>query len=371
VTAFSLYDKTSALGGVYVMFMTNRMQMLYFILLMPSYLVHPYMIWGIVAIGILSQVNLMMLSKWFSSNYSAKGYQGFVELFGERAVRLFAFAGLFLLVVKLIVITLGYVELVHQVMFPSMNTNWLILFILLISCYVAAHGMEKTIRFVVIVFLSTVWMILFFFPFFFPPIASLHDLYPLIPTDWSMRSWKALLFVWSSLSGPEYLICLAPWLRPQQKMLKYLTLANTMSVLEYLILFVASLLFFGSNYLSKIKFPTLDITRYLQSPAFERIDIILISVNMFRFVFAISIFLLCFYGAVRIIVGRLHEQTTRIGFMASCITIFVCMIIVNQWFWKGATGENIWLTLQIWLGAVTYLLVPAFLLVAIKQKGRV
>lgn len=371
MTAFSLYDKTSTFSGVYVMFMVNRLQMLYFILIMPSHLVHPYMIWGIIVIGILSQINLTILSKWFASDYSAKGYQGFVELFGDRAVRFFAFAGLFLIVVKITVITLGYVEVVHKFMYPSMDKKWLILFILLISCYVAAQGMEKTIRFAVIAFLCTIWIIILFYPFFFPPLASLHDLVPLIPVDWSMHSWQALLLVWSSLSGPEYLICLAPWLNSKQRMLKYLTFANAMSVFEYLLLFVASLLFFGSNYLSISNFPLIHMIRYLQSPTFERIDMIVIPVHMFHFVFAIAILLLLFYGAVRIIVGRLHKQTTRIGFMSSWITILVCTTIVSQWFWKTGTEQNFWSALQIWLGALTYFFVPVFLLVSIKRKGRV
>jgi hypothetical protein len=371
VTAFSLYDKTSALGGVYVMLIVNRMQLIYFFLVLPRYLLHPYMIWGIVAMGILSQVNLMMLSKWFSSDYSAKGYQGFVELFGERAVRFFVFTGLFLILLKITVSTLIYVKTVQQFVFPSMNINWLILFTLLISCYVAAQGMENTIRFSIISFSGSFWIILLFCSFFFLPIASLHDLYPLIPTDWSMHLWKALLFVLSSLSGPEYLICLAPWLRPQQKMLKYLTLGNAITVLEYLIELVASLLFFGSQYLSKTNFPVVNMMRYLQSPVFERIDIILLSAHMFHFVFIISILLLCFYGATRIVVGRLHKQTTRIGFISSCITIFVCIIMVNKWFWTEGGEQNDWLVFEIWSRAVTYLLVPAFLLVAIKRRGRV
>ncbi len=371
MTAFSLYDKTSTFDGVYALFIVNRMQMLYFILVMPVYLIHSYMIWGIVIMGILSQINLMMLSKWFTSNYSAKGYEGFVQLFGERMIRFFAFTGLFLILIKIIVITLGYVEMVHQFIFPSMNINWLIFFMLLISWYIAVQGIDKTIRFAVIVFLSTIWMILLFLPFFFPPIASLHDLYPLIPTDWSIHSWEGLLLIWSSLSGPEYLVFLVPWLKPEQKMLKYLMVGNAISVLEYLLLFIASLLFFGSNYLSKSEFPVVNMLRYLQSPVFERIDIILISTYMFQFAFAISLFILFFYGGIRIILGKWHEQTTRIGFVVSCMTIFVCIIIVNEWFWKAGEKQNMILVLQIWLGALTYLLVPVFLLVASKLKERV
>ncbi|MDR7319543.1 GerAB/ArcD/ProY family transporter [Brevibacillus nitrificans] len=371
MTPFSLYEKTSAYGGVYVLFMVNRLQMLYLILIMPTYLVHPYMIWGIVAMGIFSQINLMMLSRWFASDYSAKGYQGFVQLFGERMVRFFAFAGLFLIVLKVTVITLGYLEIIHQFIFPSMNANWLILFILLASWYVAAQGMEKTIRFVVIAFLMMFWVIFLFFPFFLPPIAKLHHIYPLIPAEVSMHSWKALLFVWSSLSGPEYLICLAPWLSRQQKMLKYLTLGNAISVVEYLLLFIASLLFFGSDYLTKIKFPVVHMIRYLQSPVLERMDQILILLHLFPLVLIISILLLYFHGAIRIIVGKPHEPTTRMGLMASWIAILVCLIVVNEWFWQTGAEQNLWLDLQIWLGAFTFLLVPAVLQVAIKLKGRV
>lgn len=366
----SLYDKTSSLGGIYVLFMANRLQMLYFILIMPLYLVYPNMIWAIVVMGILSQINLMLLSKWFSSDFSAKGYQGFVQLFGERMVRFFALTGLLLFIFKITVITLGYVEIVHQFMFPTMDRNWLVLFIVLISCYVAAQGMEKTIRFIVIVFLCSVWILIVYIPFFLPPIASMHDLYPLIPIDWSIHSWKGLLFVWSSLSGSEYLICLVPWFKPKQQMMKYLTIANTVSVMEYLFLFVASLLFFGSNYLSNSNYPVVNMIRYLQSPVFERIDMILISVHMFHFVFVISIFLLYFYGSVRIVLGRLHKQTTRIGFVLSCITFLVYIVIVNKWFWKAGAEQNSWTDLQIWLGAITYSVVPAFLLISIKVKGR-
>ena len=69
MASFSLYDKTTTFSGVYVVFMVNRMQVLYLLLVMPSSLVHPYMIWGILVMGLLSQINLFLLSKWFSSHY--------------------------------------------------------------------------------------------------------------------------------------------------------------------------------------------------------------------------------------------------------------------------------------------------------------
>lgn len=139
----SLFNQTSTLGGIHFLLLVNRTQMHYFILIMPVYLVHSYMVWGIVALGLLSQLNLMMLSKWFTSSYASKGYQGFVQLFGKRAVQVFAILGFVIILLKISIITLGYVEMLHNFIYPSMNKKWLILVILSISLFVASHGMEK------------------------------------------------------------------------------------------------------------------------------------------------------------------------------------------------------------------------------------
>lgn len=213
----SLFSRTSTLGGIYFLFLVNRMQMHYFILIMPVYLIHSYMVWGIIVMGLLSQLNLMMLSKWFTSSYAAKGYQGFVQLFGKRPVQVFAILGYLVILLKISVITLGYVDMLQSFIYPSMNKKWLILMILLISLFVASHGMEKTLRFVIIAFLCGAWIVIVFIPFFFPPLATYRELYPLIPTEWSKQSWLGLLFIWSAFSGPVYLAFLVPWLSSNKK----------------------------------------------------------------------------------------------------------------------------------------------------------
>lgn len=210
--SISLFNRTSTLGGIYFLLLVNRMQMHYFILIMPVYLVHPYMVWGIVVMGLLSQLNLMMMSKWFTSSYAAKGYQGFLQLFGKRTVQVFALLGFLIILLKISIVTLGYVEMLHNFIFPSMDKRWLILIILLISLYVASHGMENTLRFVVIAFLCGAWISVMFIPFFFQPDANYRDLYPLIPTEWSGQSWQSLLFIWSAFSSPVYLVFMVPWL---------------------------------------------------------------------------------------------------------------------------------------------------------------
>lgn len=371
MTSLSLYDKTTTFSGVYVVFMINRMHVLYQLLVMPSQLVHPYMIWGILGLGLFSQINLFILSKWFSYHYAEKGYQGFVELFGRRIVRFLALLGLILLLIKISTLILGIGEVIYQYIFPSMNSNWLILFIFITCYYIAVQGMEKTIQFVMIAFFSTIWMLILFLPFFFPPTASLHDVYPIFPIEWSMDSWKGLLFIWSALSGPEWLVFLAPWLKPQQKILKYFSIANGISVLEYLLIFVASLFFFGSTYLSKTKYPVVDLIRYLQSPVFERIDFIWLSIHLIILVFVVSFFILYFYNAARIVLGTQDKQVTRIGFTTCWLVIVITAVMVNEWFGKSGEEQNFFQNLGIWSDAFTYLLVPTLLLASIKLRRRV
>lgn len=369
--SLSLFNTSSTFEGVYVVLMVNRLQLLYYFFIPPMYLVYPYMIWGIIGMGILSQLNLMIFAKWFSSKNSPKDYQGFVELFGESTIRIFAFLGWIVILIKITIITLSYIEVAHEFIFPAMSMNWLIIIIFILTCYIAGQGMEKTIRFVVIAFLSSFWTILLFIPFFFPPIASVHDLLPIIPTEWSKDSWKGLVFMWSSLSGPEFLVGMLPWLKPGQKMLKYLTIGNALTVMEYIIVFVASLLFFGSNYLRISEFPVVDMIRYLQSPVTERIDMIMISINMIHFAFATSIFKLLLYGAARSVMGTNKKPSTMLGFVSSCVLILICTIIVKETFWKEGTEQNLGLMVEIFSGALTYLLIPSLLLIASKRRRRV
>jgi hypothetical protein len=369
--ALSLFEKTSTYGGIYIMFIVNRLQTVYFMLVMPNYLVQPYMIWGIITVGILSHLNLALLFKWLGSERSAKGFEGFVELFGSKWIRFFAFIGLIPIGMKIIVITIGYAETVQKFIFPSMDLKVLLGLIVVLSAYVASQGMEKTIRFVTIVFFITAWNILVLIPLLYLHTSSLYDLFPLIPTDGTASVWQRLLFLWSCFSGPEYLICLAPWLDLQRKQRVFASIANALSVLEYLFLFVVSLLFFGAVYLKDVRLPVVQIARYLQFPIFERIDVILISMQMFNFVFAIAIFLLCFYGAVRIATGRHQKKKpcTRFGLLILYLTIFTVMLIVVKLMWTDVFRQHVLISIQIWLGALTYLVIPGLLLIANKRKG--
>ena len=326
------------------------------------------MIIVIIGIGIVSQLNLFILSKCWESRYFTEGAEGISKLLGKRMIRLYAFVGLFFIFIKMAFFTLGYSDILHQYIFPSINNNWLILFIFLTSLYLASKGMEKTFQFVVIVIMSTFWIILVFVPLLFAPMSSIHDLYPLIPTDPSKFSWKGVLLIWSSLSGPEYLIFLKPWLTHDKRQFRYFTIGNLISVLEYLLLFIVAILFFGSNYLSKTLYPTIDMVKYFQSPVFERMDIIVISIYLFYIIFALALFLLFFYGLSRIAFAKWNLQPTRKGYLFCAAVILSSFLILYNFSWKSAYKDFLGLDLEIVLSSLSYLIIPITLWIAIKRK---
>lgn len=141
--------------------------------------------------------------------------------------------------------------------------------------------------------------------------------------------------------------------------------------MEYSFLFIASVLFYGSYFLSKINFPFVYMGSYIQFSALERIDYILISFHMFNYVFDISILLLCFYGAGRVFMSKMNEGTTRIGLLSSWFVVLISIILLNQWLWQKVPGQKMLLNIQICLGACIYLLVPAILFTAVKRKESV
>jgi Spore germination protein. len=368
--AISLFRKTSQQeSGFYALFLTNRLQMLHYMIVMPTVLVQPYMLWVIVVVGILSQFCLYILSKWFASPYPAQGCQGFEKLFGKTGIKILALVSLPFLMLKISFISVSYADIMQHFVFPSMDREWHIVFPIILSCYLALFGMENMVRFVTIVIIGIIWILFLYIPFFLLPSNSIHDLYPLVPIGPEPFAWKSLLLVFSSLSGPEYLIAISYWLSPQRKMLKYLTIANAISVGEYLFFSIASLLFYGSNYLPTIKYPSVEMGRYLQSPIFERVDIILISAYMFSIIYLLALFALMVYGASRLL-GKAKKGTSRLGLIVSGCAMVTCTLSISKWFWEPGIEQTFWLELQMWAGSSSYLLLPLLVWFAMKRKAR-
>src|ERR1700730_7109238 len=111
IKPFLLFEKSSTKSGPYLIFLVNRIQVLYLFLVLPKYLVDPYMILFILGIGLVSQLNLILLSKCWKSKLLKEGVSGVAKLFGKRLIRVLALVGLFFIFIKMTVFTLGYTEM--------------------------------------------------------------------------------------------------------------------------------------------------------------------------------------------------------------------------------------------------------------------
>lgn len=162
---------------------------------------------------------------------------------------------------------------------------------------------------------------------------------------------------------------LGPWFKTDNKTFRYLSYGNAITVVEYVGLFVASLFYFGANYLSKSQFPIVNMARYFQNPVFERIDMVMLSLELFNLVFAVSLFLLLFYGASKIAFAKMSKPSSGKGFLFSVFLIFIGMILVNELFWKSREKQHFLLNLQIIAGSISYFLVPLVIVLVMKKKG--
>lgn len=96
----------------------------------------------------------------------------------------------------------------------------------------------------------------------------------------------------------------------------------------------------------------------------------MISLQMFHYVFFISVLLLCLYGAIRISAGTQYKETTRKGFYAVCLLVLAGVFLIQLFYWREGKELNHWANVQLFSGAFTYLLIPSLLLAVTKIKGR-
>jgi hypothetical protein len=352
-------------------FFVNRLQTLFYILFFPNVLTEPSMIWIILLAAVCSHLNIWLLASWFRRNDLPDGYLGTVRLFGRTAVWLISFAGLAFLVVKCAVMTLGYVEIVHDILFPSLTPKLFVALLLCACLYLARLGMEQTLRFSVIAFFGTVWVTLFHVTFVFPANADYYHLLPLIPDRAPPNAWHSFMTMWAAFAGPEYLLVLSKQAVNHQRFKTSLLLGNAVTAVEYVFFFCASLLFYGSEYLRRLDLPTIQLIRYIQLPFAERLEMIIIPVYALTVIYIVTILLLYAAGALRILTGASHRPASRKWLWPAFGLLLSTTLAIQHWGWANETGMDRWIEWHARLDACTYAALPVLLFAAflIQKRG--
>ncbi len=347
-----LFDSDTPLQPWFWAVMTNRIQIGYFVLILPGVLVYPYMLWVILIAGLLAFVNILLIGKCMALS----GLRNFA---GSAWMRVLSVPCMAVVLLKMTIIVKGYVAIVHQVLFPSVTTGTFMVLMLLAAFYLARYGMLTVLRFGVTAFISTLWLVMLFG--YVLAGADYSHLFPLIPRHFPANGLEAFLFVWSAFAGPEYFIALGPW-SGGRRLTKYLAAGHVFSILEYVYLFAISLMFFGPYYLKKLEYPIVHLIRYIQLPFFERVEMIMIPVYMTSQLLFLSLFLLYLYGSIRVMLNRLDKPARVRGLTMVSLAAAGYLLVVDRWFWSTDLQRKIWEQLQVFVGGITFVLAPVLFL---------
>lgn len=348
----------------------NRFQIVYYILFLPHVLIYPYMIWIIPIVALLSHLNLWVLSKWLQTQEARLGQAGFTQLLGGIAVRLLAFVGIGVILMQSTIMTLSYLDVVHQTLFPSMSKVTPLILLGLASFYLARLGMTSVGSFAILAFLMSSWLILLYVQFFLPQKAVYEHLIPIFPQNVPPHILPNLLTVWAAFTGPEYLAFAGRRFAASAGLFRWLALGNAATALEYIFFFVITLLFYGAEYLQKIDLPVVQIVRYIELPFFERLEMIMVSNYMIVIIFMNAFFIHYLYDAVRTVANFVHKPKSALGLTAAAILLVSFMYFFSKYFWVLESEQNRWTTFHVWLSGATYAVIPSFLALAAYLRNK-
>ncbi|WP_051188263.1 GerAB/ArcD/ProY family transporter [Brevibacillus thermoruber] len=349
--------------------LVNRMQVGYFMLILPNVLVQPYMVWIILLAGCLALLNLWVIGKGLEASYQQHETEGWRPFMGSVWMRVLMVPCLVIMLLKLTIVVKGYVGIVHQILFPSVNTGTFIVLMMFAGYYLAKHGMWTVLRFGVIAFLMSAWILVLYGYFLLPPEANYSHLYPIIPLQWPSHWLESLLFVWAAFAGPEYFVVLGPW-TGGKPLTKYFLAGHVVSLFEYVYFFFVSLLFFGSPYLKTVDIALIQLVRYIQLPFFERVEMIVVPAYMAPVVLVIALLMLYVYGALRILLKRIRKPPHAGGLFMVFLAVGGYLLIVDRWLWTSEIQRRMWEQLQMVVGGASFALTPALFLVLHAMQSR-
>lgn len=350
--------------------LVNRFQVDYFILILPSLLLKPHMIWFIIATGIVAALYIFGIGRYLDAANRTSIKNQLLMLCENIWFRLLMIFACALIAFKLLIIIRGYVELVHQFLFPSVDTKLFIILMLAGSYYLARSGLSAVVRFTIIAFVAILCILIMNVHFYFPAYANYYHLLPLLPIDGDAYSIKSFFILWSLYGGPEYLIALTIW-AGKKRVTPYLLAGHAMTILEYLFIFIAALLFFGSTYLQTLQFPVIELLRYIQLPFFERVEMFIISIYMTSHLLISSILCLYLYGAARIVLKRMNKSTTRRGLLAVFSIVGLYLFAFDSWFLSTEVQREAWEQIQLAISGCSFLLIPLLFVILVRIRKKV
>jgi hypothetical protein len=344
----------SPLNGFLLVFMVNRLQIGFILLLIPTQLISGDKYWLIILAFLISQFNLYLISRWINNRHSANPVQ-LKTLLPKQILYPLVFLGIGILFVKFSVSLIGYTKIVQIYLLTEESLSLLLTALIIVIAYSMAKGVNNLIRFSLLTFIFSAWIAVAYVQFFFSPLVSVREFFPLIGEINPTKDIYSLLYLISFFSGPELLLFLKKWVKTDIQTYRYLTIGNLLSLFELSLLFILAVLFYGPEYLKKIEYPLVMMARYVQTPFIDRLEMFIIPFFMFPLIFSLSLVNLFIFKGTQYL---LKFKENALSFYAFIIFIGLFILFIQNRYWVESIQENTWITYFIYTSAFSYMILP-------------
>ncbi|ANE46333.1 hypothetical protein SY83_08640 [Paenibacillus swuensis] len=168
------------------------------------------------------------------------------------------------------VVVSGYVMLVGTVSLPDMNTYLPLIALLLVVAYIVFGGIRHIARMCILSFILTGWIIYCLkWSMQKGEFTNLLPLFPLAPWE---HTWTAFLSGFPSMFGFELVLFYFPYIINRKQALKHASIGLWITVLLYLSVSFAGVIYFSRWQLENVQYPLLDILKSVEFTFVERIE---------------------------------------------------------------------------------------------------
>ncbi|MDR7239247.1 GerAB/ArcD/ProY family transporter [Neobacillus drentensis] len=161
---------------------------------------------------------------------------------------------------------------------PQTDVYILLLLLSIPSYLIVRNNITILGRYAELVFFMTTWMIFFYFP----PLKEGHWLHllPIIKEGWKpiLTAAKTTIF---SFIGFEITFFLYPFLQKKQKASSGIVIANTLTLVLFLIITISAFAFYSPDEITLYNEPTITMLKIVEFKFLERLEIVFFSLYIF------------------------------------------------------------------------------------------
>lgn len=228
--------------------------------------------------GILAHLTLWVMIKTLRRYPSTDLFGIHADVYGKRIGSVMSILFIIYFLISATIVLRNYIEIIQTWLFPEVPTWTFALVFLLMVVYTVNGGIRVIAGYTFITVLLAIWLIAgMIFPLQY---AKWIYLFPMFSTGLNELTMGAIAMA-LTLSGFEIIYVLFPFVKNKEHISFHAQMALLFTNILYLILMVASLVFFSHDQLMKTIWASLTMEKMVRFSYLERFEYIAVSIWLF------------------------------------------------------------------------------------------